>query len=783
MQDIDNIIQEERDRQQRIQGRRHPDETLPPAKPDTELSKFTPEEKKAYDDVIRGGTPAAKQGRGTWLNRAIDSHLQAIEDAIVGVLSAGEIAEGFADETLGATGRNVVDMIAEFVPIWAKKRAKEMGIGGKPGDAEWQWLEGKYDELVREFPMFMGVYDEFVNTFGSAEAIARAWDEDPARITTVVLPILKRLQMVKGGSFAAKTARQTGQIAGWLNPDELPEHTIGALGTAIAKWKNRGLAKSEYNPEFSAVYGRDMDTAENLTVEQTPKEMGERIGLTEDDIPALGLSDNPTVHHNEMIRQQTAGDAGEPVTRRFERTRSAIEGAQEDFVDRAKATATLENSGDVEAVGKFVSQLYVDWQMGMKSDFRKKFNTLGTVLDQEITDKNFKLLAKTQAELERIKSNRSRLSKRSPRSIELAESILTEAFEALSQDGLTIRDFDLYRTEFRQRFEDAMSSEGLKPLGSGSPVSRLYMTLTEDFYDLIENEVDKKPDAFPSNFMDSVKLAKREYREVMLLEETKAAKIIRDNQEAPHKIINCLLSHDTSRKVIEDMKKIIGDEGWQELQTGLMIRFFDMVSGTTRDYRWGGLYSEIQKINKTDKNRLRLIFGDETAKELSALGEFGLRFSKEARWTKGTPTGFINKLVQGTGFLDLLQRVTNVLPLGTIPWGAGRAGMGHIHPVEGVAVAGTVIAWFGQHRWEQFLNSDRSRKWLLEGHTWEIVRKDGSVVVVTPEHFKTALQNMNLRKHTAAARIAGRTKRYKEESIDVPPIRRDGGNPFLRIEQ
>ena len=747
-------IQDEIQRIQQESGQRSPapsipneNQPTPAARPGDSPNAIDEEIQNVLDQKVTRAIPdkglEEKRTVRKWVGNAWKSFWQELDD--IRKANLGKAAEDMMAE-INDNPVGIFKSIMDVTELESHYRIRTgfMGQGKNNNTLKGIRMEREkaYQKLAEEAPTLGNIFYESYSVWGDGEKVMKTLYEQPFRILTTILPHSKYLQGVKGSGKLARGTRRAGKILPHLDPGELPFTAGGMLGKTVARWKNRGLAKEDFNRPFDATYGRDTKSGVNEQVTTTPVEMAEKIGTGAENTPALVLSENPTVHHNEMTRHQSGGAGSRPVQSRFEQSQKGYETTLDDIKDREitksrDLTDVINSVFDIEEVGGLFRKKYEKWQLGLRSDFNERFKNIGAALDMQLRSTDFPLLNKTRAELDRLKSDHSKLSNNARQSIQIAEQTLSEAFANLAQDGLTIRDFDQYRTEFRWKFEDAIHQAGLRPIGSGDPVTRLYHTLTDDFYDLLETEVALNPSDFPDNFLETVKTAKKDYAKVKILEQTDAAAFIRDNFETPHYIVNRLLNRNTSNKFIRDAKEVIGGD-WDILKPGLLIAFLDKVSGTTQHFRWGGLKSEIAKLNGVDKNRLKTLFGDDLAKELAALGEFGLKFSKEGRWTKGTPTGFINKLVQSPSFLSLLHNIANVLPFIGTGYGGIKVGMGSFTPTDAVMIAGLTTAFLGERWWNNFLNSDASRKWMLEGHTWQVVKKDGTVVTITPEDFKLA---------------------------------------------
>jgi len=812
MNDIDNLTDELLKDIEGVPTLPVPNENqpTPAARPDSEVPTLPEQTDTSIDDAtqqlldekVSRAIPDAqrtpeKKTFGRWTINAWNSFWEELDD--IRKANLGHAAEEMITEINYNPG-GIFKALTKVLELESHYRTRTGFLGQNRKDDPtlkniYKQRDEAYKKLAEEAPTLGNILWESYSVWGDSDKLLNTLYERPFRVLSTVLPYTKHLQKIKGTGKAARATRRAGMILPYTDPVEAPFVAGGLLGKAVAKWKNRNLAKEDYNKPFNAVYGRDTQTGDKLKTTQTPVEMADKIGTVADQTPAIVLSENPTVKHNEMIRHQTGGEDSIPVQQRFERSEKAYSETLDDITNREIDIArgldsAVNNTFDIDEVGGAIRQRYQNWQTGKNASFRKMFGDIAQTLDVElrIDPDTFPLLSKTRAELDKLKNDHSRLSSGPRQSIQIAEQVLSEAFARLSNDGLTIRDFDQFRTEFRQKFEEAIHQAGLKPIGSGDPVSRLYQTLTEDFYDLVETEHALNPSDFPADFTQTIKDAKKEYAETLILEDKPAGKFIRRNLDTPHNIVNKLLNKNTSKFFIQDMKVILGKNGWDLVKPGLLMSFLDKANGSTKHFRWGGLKSEIAALNKVNKNRLRHLFGDELAKELASLGEFALKFSEEGRWTKGSPTGFVNRLVHSPSFLSLLNHISTMLPFMGGGYGGIKVGMGTFSLTDAALIAGMTTAFVGERWWNNYLKSDASRKWMLEGHSWDVVKRDGTVVTVTPEDFKIANEYMvipfmkeNKFRPKVGVRAAMRTSRSTErgrrEQNKPKPIF-DSNNPF-----
>ncbi len=587
-------------------------------------------------------------------------------------------------------------------------------------------------------------------------------EDDPFAFYSWLLPIIGKLRAAKVAGKTGKTMRAIGKTADVLDMPILEGAT--AIGESIAKFKNRALSPEMYNQPIEVTTGRDTKTGETMTSTVTPEQMTERSGLETKDVPALGLTENPSVHHREGIVGQTAGSDAARVKERFDIVREAVEGKYDEIVQAAAAKSPQIDSFDVESVGKSLIDTYEAWQFARRGEFNTKFNSLGKVLDQPIrSGDNFQLLGNAQRLLEELKGKPGSKLISDPE-VEIIDRALEQAFDTVTSDGdLTLADFDALRTQFRRNVKGALRKEGLYEIGSGDPAQKMYAALTEDLYDLIENEINLSPNDFPDGFLADVKGAKASYRDIILMEDSLGAKFIRRNYEQPGKIVDYIINPSTTQKSLGEIKTILGDEMWEGLQAGFLQRILDVTE--KREFKWDGLKKKIQDINAIDKNRLRTIFGDEKARELTEFSEWSAKFAGEARWTRNSPTGFINMLVKEGGLSDMLHNIVNIATIGGVGYGAT---VQDIAPTA-ASIAAAVVINLGEKKWQSYLNSEAGRKWMLEGHQWKVVTKGDKVITIEPGDFRNAVERLKLRTILQVPKHIAKKKEFEKRSPKSKP--------------
>ena len=654
-----------------------------------------------------------------------------------------------------------------------------------------QQMEWTKNREKKETPILDEIW-EYVTTTTGAKAVFgndidkqefyQLVEEDPLAFWGWVLPIIGQLKNVKAATGAgkiAKTGEKSAQIAGRtadIIDQPLLEGTT-LFGESLVKFKNRGLDKDAYNQPFEAVSGRDPKTGEDIKSTVTPEEIATRSDLNPDDVPIKGLTDSEAAQAREKQTMKLEGEKGDAVVSRFEKTEEAIQDSLDDIVRRADKQFGNIESYDINKVGETFRNRYEEWQSGQKLWSEEVFSKIQGTLDKPLKFKDeFPIFANTQKLLSEMKGQPG-ANAIPDAEIDKIDSILSDAFKQVATDEtLTLADVDAIPRRFRERIKQEFRKEGLYSIGTDHPASKIYAQLREDAYDLLEHEISVSPNDFPSDFLKTVQDTRLKYRAILDMENRNAATLIRNNFNSPHKIVDHIIKPDTPIQDILDIKEILGTENWNQMQAGLLQRVIDLSDSTT-GFKWNGLQKRINTINKTDKNRLRTVFGDEQAKELTEFAEWSARF--------GTPTpakkGLINSMVRSENLTTFLNRIAYIIPVGGVGYGAGAA---NLAPTA-ISIAAAATIYLGARKWDNFLNSDAGRKWMLEGHSWKVMTKSGKEIEIKPGHFREAIDRYKVRGMLQVPKHVGKSeeKEKKRKPIIVDKNTQDFLNNIGRDER
>lgn len=580
-------------------------------------------------------------------------------------------------------------------------------------------------------------------------------EEDPFAFWGWILPIIGQMKKAKFAGTLGKFTRGVGQAAETVDMSFF--EGASALTKRLSAYNNLRPPLDRSTVPFKVKHGQNPKTGKALESTVTSEEMAGRAGIGAENVPPINYPKGVEGRDSTVMKQRRG------------KTEEGIQQKYDEILTNADQRSWSIESFDINKASDAFFDAYELQLYGHPNRFKKVYDTLGPVLDESLKlGDDFELLAKTSALLDELRT--TRVSKRvSDVEVEIIDKTLAETFDeiagAAKDRPLTIADIDALRFRFRRRVKDALQKEGLYETGYSDLVQKVYATLTEDFYNLIENEVRFASHSFPKNFIDEVRQAKADYQRIAALGDSAAAKLIRKHYDAPHKLVTHILNSRSTRKSIEDMKTLLGDEMWGKLQAGFLQRLFEG-TGRKKEFTWDGLKRKIESINASDANRLRLIFGDERAKELAEFGEWSAKFAPEAASSKGASMKFINKLIEEDKLPDLLHRLVNIVDLSSAT-GRGTA-------PRAVSVTIPAVISLGKHAWQQYLESDDGLEWLREGRHWKVATKADEVITITPDDFVEAIERLKTREQGQVPMDTEKKEKRRRGSII-------GGGPPMRL--
>ena len=660
-----------------------------------------------------------------WKTPFWTSFAKAVKDTAVGIPQLPALAGGLAKELVRLPGAFKDDKAQWMVSVGTS------GQEVKPKIPNFEDIPN----LKEDFPILSALVDEYVKKYGSMKGFKETLATDPFAILSDLLPIVAKLKSLKIAGKTGKIIRGTGRAAELADPTNLPGEVVGAgikgVGRAMAP------GKSAYDPTLEGKVGRDPDTGKHITTEISTTEASEKFAAGVENTPAAVLSEADWVGaHEGWQRFENIADAEE----RFITSKEAILEKRDLHVETEAGKVGVK-AGDVRSpnrAGKRALHNYNEWQLGMRGEFRKKFGQLGATLEQPLRSltEDMELLPKTRAKIKALRASDSKIL--SNIDIDKSTQILEDALEELTADGLTLSDFDKLRTNYRTRIQNAVDNGEMTALGEGTTASLMYQTLTEDFYDILEAEVGQNPADFPPNFIDSVKLAKSEYRRTIVdLENSVAAELIRNNQDNPGYIIDELLKDKSS--ITEDelvnLKTILGEEGWQELQPALLSRIYDMadkdVDPALNIAHPTGLSGVLSKITKSEKDRLRVLFGEETAEMLVQSAEFAKQFGRATTWKRGSPTAKLQNIATAFGATPGLTLMPEVIhSITELATNSGTI-LDNFQFTDALNLGVLAASWGSARAFKRFVNSPAGRKWMLEGAEIEIPGRERPITAAS----------------------------------------------------
>ena len=581
-------------------------------------------------------------------------------------------------------------------------------------DAYMRWWEGFKDEPWETGSLFLSA--------AKAKLLHRA--AKLRRTAATMTPA----ESVKLTHKARKIESWSNRIT-WINPEEIAPQILGA---GIQRAAPPG--KSAYNPEVTGQYGVD-PTGKPLTTTMRPEDFAEShlapsyrqegmhdmmkqllptavlsdydyaamvegwqrfmdnkaslkidpSGITEQ--TAMGASRRFLISKQMILeqRRQHAGRFADSVGRPMRDTidphsagRHGLEVSQawkeRIYKDMNNLAESIVNgTANPHDAGKLLMQHYEQWQLGKKGQYKDLFGDIEketkTIQIQE-GETDTALFPQTKAKLQQMMSE-------DPTNADLKaiDAVIDNMIEDLegTEGGATVAMVDKARTNFRKRFQQAVSTGEISAIGAGDVSSLFYGTLTEDLFDHLERTLPDK--------VEEIRKAKEDYRTTVVdLEQSPAAVFLRNNENNPSRIIDEILNPKGTfnKDQLAVLKQVLGEDGYAAVQPALL----DVFLRRARNPQTGRLYkqrleNEINKLNQEYPDRLIEVFGEENANTLLNIAkENDLEKSAAARFlekAENAPANLIDELLKEKGVFnpDELQNLKLIL---------GEHGFGEIQP-------------------------------------------------------------------------------------------------------
>lgn len=658
------------------------------------------------EDAIKATEPQA-QGPMSLEDAIAETIPRAMPDNPDGI-TWGEAIGGLRPDRLAVSfGKNAWGVISSIpqLPSLLSAVAKETinYYGNKPPTAE-------------NYPLANAIIQDYLTRFGSEEGIKKTLRDDPASYLIELMPILAKAGAAGKLGKWSKAAENIGKYA---NPEALPGELLNLIP---------GRASPSYNPDMTATYGRDA-SGRPLTTQTPVADVAERVlgpgqGTSQGDVPAMILSDSGDTQIREGLQMHTPGDVEATARGRFDTSKEGIAEYQRQLVDVQGTSPGYDPFDAVGAGDQVITNFrnvqlgegtrikgiyadlenmgYMDTAVPQKTTRMPAYNQFGDLVGDDIVPAGwssyFEDTMRTMIELKRTDS------KLLPNvDYQKSVNILKEAIETAEIDGFSVRDFDRLRTNYRQRMDLAMRNGEISRTGSGTVATKMYAALTNDFYNLLDAVV---PD--PA-FKQKVQLAKREYANIIARESTRVGQFLIKNQGNPRRLVDSMLKGDLIRNGndIADLTALIGEQGIIDLTPALLSRLFDT---GLRQGNWSptGLRSAIAGVNSANKNKMRLLFGDSMARNLSELAEFSALFAREQRVKTNSPTGFINRVVGTSTWQSIGVRFAEMASI-------GYYGGLDLPKSAAMGVGFMFVNYFGSKGVERWMNSANGRRMMLEG--------------------------------------------------------------------
>lgn len=438
------------------------------------------------------------------------------------------------------------------------------------------------------------------------------------------------------------------------------------------------------------------------SVDQRIIDLAAQFGIAKDDLPATVISKAKGVQIREGLQLHGADEFAEPVRRRIEASFQAIFDTEDQIVQRMGGIADTSRAGETAVAGTRAMFDATDAHLSNLYDELGDLTKIKGSYEQ------------TNIALESLKK-RSEFSDIPDTEIEKLESILEGV---LTNKSPHLGNIKQTRTRFREQTKLAMDN---KELTHGSQaVEQIYQGFTADLYNAAVSEGIRRGDpAFVKNLQE----ANAAYAEAQRTIKSEYAKIIFRNADKPSEIVKALLRPGSVPieyiRPLSDgspglLFQLIGEEASTNVRTAFLNELFDRSQNRVAQWTPNGIINQIKSINP---DRVRAILGDELYAEVSNLGELSQQFSKLRRVTEGSPTGFINEVLETrtpvSGILGKFALLSEMYGGGTI---------GKIRFLS--AILGDTI-------FERWLNSADGRAFLLEG------APQGEVLRAAGEHIQT----------------------------------------------
>ena len=269
------------------------------------------------------------------------------------------------------------------------------------------------------------------------------------------------------------------------------------------------------------------------------------------------------------------------------------------------------------------------------------------------------------------------------------------------------------------------------------------------------------------------------------LENSVAAQFLQKAENAPAALIDELLKEkgQFNPDEIKNLKAILGEQGFRELQPGLLGRIYEMAAKretTPEQITATGLRTVLKQMTGRDKNRLVDLFGKETAEFLEQSALFAERFARAGTWHKGSPTAKLQRLLgtgAGGGGLAMLADTIGLQLM------YGGYNLTNLSAPQYVGIAVLTASWGSVAGYNKFIMSEAGRKWLLEG--WE-ARLPGTNITINSGTLNAAADWMTENKFElgfTAHKIGDAARQTDTEKEKQPepkrtPITPPARNPF-----
>ena len=665
-------------------------------------------------------------------------------------------------------------------------------------------------------PTFAALLGDYIERYGSMEGFKTTLATDPVSLIADIAGVVTggTGQGARLANISGKLGKVTrGAAKGFKVADDvinLP--VLGAQkaleGGAKGVQKAFAMDPSKYDmPIEVRTGGFDETTGRPLTETITPRELAQKLSdisgtdITPDDLPIQALTDNEIPITFEEVLRKTEAEMAPKIAAEYDAASEMVEGVQSGLV--AKYPTQFKKYWNPSSVGEFLQDEYMKTQKGEKGRIGDLFEKNQTDLDVELPQSRKavegappqqmlasdlsdlpvlrKALPRTEAYIEKLlEKYGGKIENVTNPDIKIAVEAYRRISDTLSKmDGATYNTLRTLRTDFGDSI-NLFGREGkILKTGEGGVSKTIYNRITQDIFEQLESAAETNPNLFPEDMVTRVKTANAEWRDWIQLENTEAAKWLRNNVNDPGGMLDKLLSKSNSLVDTEigNLKRLIGDE-WGTFQKSLLNRLLE------RSMRGDavtpiGLKTQLENINYKNKLQLTELFGEGTAQILNEVATFRERtFGPKGQWNTPYAQEIIQKHLRDPDFTNILFATGMMSDATAQAIHGATTATGKVVNIPAVQFASLInfiyagAAYFPRKAAKQKLVSGGYRQWMTEGYEYKYQIPGGKgEITINVETFQIAedLLDKHGWRFFYPGRMAARTARGKKEREQQNP--------------